>query len=108
MRERSYHGRLLPDGRGFDSRQLHQCDVARHRQGPEPASGFGFLVFLGSVGSSWSADGGAGAVVAVVGVEGEVAEDFAGGGVDDADVVAVDEEDDAGSVEGSAEADVVH
>jgi hypothetical protein len=28
--------------------------------------------------------------------------------VDDADVVAVDEQDDAGSVEGSAESDVVH
>lgn len=49
-----------------------------------------------------------GAVVALVGVDGECADDFAGGGVDDADVVAVDECDDAGSVEGSAEADVVH
>jgi len=36
-----------------------------------------------------------------------VAEDFAGGGVDDSQVVAVDESDDAGSVEGSSEGDVV-
>ena len=47
-------------------------------------------------------------MVAVFGVDGEGADDFAGGGVDDADVVAVDEQDDAGSVEGSAESDVVH
>ena len=42
----------------------------------------------------------AGAVVALVGVDREFADDFAGGGVDDADVVAVDEHDDGGSVEG--------
>ena len=48
-----------------------------------------------------------GAVVAVFGIDGEGADDFAGGGVDDADVVAVDEQDDAGSVEGSSESDVV-
>ncbi len=36
-----------------------------------------------------------------------VADDFAGGGVDDADVEVVDEQDDGGSVEGSSEADVV-
>lgn len=46
-------------------------------------------------------------MVAVFGVDGELADDFAGGGVDDADVVVVDEQDDAGSVEGSAESDVV-
>ena len=44
----------------------------------------------------------------MVGVDGEGADDFAGGGVDDADVVAVDEHGDAGSVEGSPESDVVH
>ena len=38
---------------------------------------------------------------------GEVADDFAGGGVDDADVGVSDEHDDGGSVEGSAEANVV-
>ena len=47
-------------------------------------------------------------MVADVGVDGECADEFAGGGVDDAHVVAVDEHDDAGSVEGSAESDVVH
>jgi hypothetical protein len=46
-------------------------------------------------------------VVAALGVEGEGADDFAGVVVDDADVEVVDEEDDAGSVEGSAESDVV-
>ena len=38
----------------------------------------------------------AGAVVAAFGVDGEVAEDLAGGGVDDADVHVGDEQDDAG------------
>jgi len=47
-------------------------------------------------------------VIAAFGVDGEGADDFAGGGVDDADVVAVDEEQDGGSVEGSSDADVVH
>ena len=46
-------------------------------------------------------------MVAALGVDGEGADDFAGGGVDDADVELVDEQDDAGSVEGSSEADVV-
>jgi len=46
-------------------------------------------------------------VVAAFGVDGEGADDLAGGGVDDADVVAVDEENDAGSVEGSSDTDVV-
>ena len=41
------------------------------------------------------------------GVEGEVAEDLAGGGVDDADVEVGDEEEDGGSGVGSSEADVV-
>ena len=47
-------------------------------------------------------------MVAVLGVDGEGADDLAGGGVDDAHVVAVDEEEDGGSVEGSPDADVVH
>jgi hypothetical protein len=40
-------------------------------------------------------------------IEGEVAEDLAGGGVDDADVEVGDEEEDGGSGVGSSEADVV-
>jgi hypothetical protein len=51
----------------------------------------------------WSA----GAVVAVVGVDGEVAEDLAGGGVDDAYVQVGDEQDDAGSGVVAADGDVV-
>ena len=55
----------------------------------------------------WSAGWFACAVVFVFGVEGECADDFSGGGVDCADVEVVDEQDDAGSVEGSSESDVV-
>ena len=53
--------------------------------------------------SGWSAGG----LVVAGGVEGEVAEEFAGGGVDDADVEVGDEEDDGGLGVGSSEADVV-
>ena len=41
------------------------------------------------------------------GVDGELAQEFAGGGVDDADVPVVDEQEDVGSGVGSADADVV-
>jgi hypothetical protein len=60
--------------------------------------GFGLLWFSG-----WLASG----LVVAGGVEGEVAEEFAGGGVDDADVGVGDEEDDGGWGVGSSEADVV-
>jgi hypothetical protein len=46
-------------------------------------------------------------LVGAGGVEGEVAQDFAGGGVDDADVEVVDEHDDGGSGVGSSDADFV-
>ena len=42
-----------------------------------------------------------------VGIEGEVADDFAGGGVDDADLEVVDEHHDRGVGEGSADAEVL-
>ena len=48
-----------------------------------------------------------GGLVVAAGVDGEFAEEFAGGGVDDADVVAVDEQDNVGSGVGSSEADVM-
>jgi len=48
-----------------------------------------------------------GALVALGGVEGQLAEEFAGGGVDDADVEVLDQDDDAGSGVGSADADGV-
>jgi hypothetical protein len=41
------------------------------------------------------------------GVEDELAEEFAGGGVDDFDVEVLDEDQDAGSVVDAADADVV-
>lgn len=46
-------------------------------------------------------------MVAPGGVEGEVAEEFAGGGVDDAYIEVCDEDDDVGSGVFSADADVV-
>jgi hypothetical protein len=46
-------------------------------------------------------------LVGAGGVEGEGAEDFAGSGVDDADVEVVDEGDDVGSGVGSSDADFV-
>lgn len=46
-------------------------------------------------------------MVVAGGVEGECSEEFAGGGVDDADVAVVDEEEDGGSGVGSSDADVV-
>jgi hypothetical protein len=42
----------------------------------------------------WGSGGSAEGLVVACGVEGEVAEEFAGGGVDDADVQVGDEEDD--------------
>jgi hypothetical protein len=51
--------------------------------------------------------GGSGGLVVAAGVEGELAEQFAGGGVDDADVEVLDEDQDVGSGVGSPDADVV-
>ena len=51
----------------------------------------------------WSA----GWLVVAGGVEGEVVEEFAGGGVDDADVEVGDEQEDGGSGVGSPDAEVV-
>jgi hypothetical protein len=49
----------------------------------------------------------AGGLVALVGVERQLAQEFAGGGVDDADVQVLDQEQDAGSGVGAAGSDVV-
>ncbi|OLT53560.1 hypothetical protein BJF88_11065 [Cellulosimicrobium sp. CUA-896] len=46
-------------------------------------------------------------MVVLGGVEDEVAQEFSGGGVDDADLELVDEQQDVGSGVGSADADVV-
>jgi hypothetical protein len=56
--------------------------------------------------SRWRAGGPAGGLVVLVRVEGEFAEQFAGG-VDDADVEVLDEEQDVGAGVGPADADVV-
>src|SRR5262249_27520224 len=92
-------------GSGVQIPSAPQCDVSRHRNDPEPSSGFGVPVFAAGSGrgSGWPACG----LVVAVGVEGELAYEFAGGGVDDADLEVVDEHEDAGSGAGSADADVV-
>jgi hypothetical protein len=46
-------------------------------------------------------------LVVAGGVEDEVAQEFAGGGVDDSDVEVLDEDQDADAGVGSADADVV-
>ena len=46
-------------------------------------------------------------MVVAAGVQDQFAEELAGGGVDHADVEVLDDEDDAGSCVGSADADVV-
>ena len=79
--------------------QVHQCDVPRH--GSHLSRG---IVAFG--GGLWAGFGAAGLVVAG-GVEGELAEEFASGGVDDADVKVGDEQDDGGAVVAFADADVV-
>ena len=55
-------------------------------------------------GGSFGCSGG---LVVPVRVEDEVAEELSGGGVDDADLEVLDQQDDVGSGVGSAEADVV-
>ena len=54
-------------------------------------------------GPRWSSGG----LVVPAGVDGELAEEFAGGGVDDADLDVLEEQQDVGSGAGSADADGV-
>jgi hypothetical protein len=63
----------------------------------------GSAVCCSAGGAGWSS----GAVVALGWVEDELAEELAGGGVDDANVAVLDEDDDVGSGVGSADADGV-
>src|SRR5262245_64656228 len=74
--------------------------------GPNPLSGFGLFRFSWSVGAAGPASFRSGGLVAAFGVEGQLADDLAGGGVDDADVEVVDEEGDRGAGVGAADADV--
>ena len=78
------------------------CDVSGHRGHPEPSLGSGCLL-RGLLWAGWAAGG----LVVPAGVEGEFAEQFAGGGVDDADVQVLDEHQDGGPGVGAADADVV-
>ncbi len=78
------------------------CDVSRHRGRPNPIL-VGSAVRCLAGGAGWSA----GALVSLGWVESELTEEFAGGGVDDADVEIFDQDDDAGSGVGSADADGV-
>ena len=59
--------------------------------------------FWGLSGASWFADG----LVVAGGVEGQLAQELAGNGIDDADVQVLDEHEDGGSGMGPADADVV-
>src|SRR5215468_10706233 len=97
--------RALTRPRGFESHTLRNCDVSGHRGHPEPTSGFGVFALAG-VGGCGSGRAAGGLVVAG-GAGGELAEQFAGGGVDDADVAVLGEQQDVGSGVGSADADVV-
>ena len=69
--------------RGFDFPPAPPCDVPRHRKRPNLIWVRVVVVF--GVVAGWSAEG----LVVAGGVEGEVAEELAGGGVDDADVEVV-------------------
>ena len=57
--------------------------------------------------SVWGAGWLSGGLVVLARVEGQVAQESAGGGVDDADVQVLDEHDDVGPGVGPADADVV-
>ena len=72
---------------------------------PNPQSGSGVVSCAGC--SGWWPGWASGGLVAAGGVEFEFAEQFAGGGVDDADVQVLDEQQDVGPGIGPADADVV-
>jgi hypothetical protein len=74
------------------------CGVSGHRKPPNLRIAGSAVSFAG-----WEAAG----LVVAAGVDGEFAEEFAGGGGHDADVEVVDERDDGGSGVGSADTDVV-
>ena len=80
------------------------CDVSRHRKLPDLQLWVWQWLFSGWSGGAFGCSGG---LVVTVGVEGQVAEEFSGDGVDDADLEVLDEQDDAGSCVGSADTDVV-
>ncbi len=76
------------------------CDVSGHPGRPNPID-VGSAVRRSAGRSGWSP----GALVALGWVEDELPDEFAGDGVDDADVKVLDEDDDAGSGVGSVDAD---
>src|SRR6266542_2561169 len=88
--------------RRFKSCPRYECDVSGHRGRPNPCR-VGSAVAVLAVRAVWLWDG----LVALGRVEDELAEELAGGGVDDADVAVVDQDDDAGSGVGSTDSDGV-
>src|SRR5579859_56829 len=78
---------------------------------PNLRLGFGVACLAGAAGRAGPAGGrpgrSPGGLAGALCVEGELAEEFAGGGVDDPDVQVLDEEQDVGSGVGPADADVV-
>jgi hypothetical protein len=99
-------GRELP--RGFESHTLRSVISQHIEDTPNPRFRVRGVWVCGAVlvcraASGWSAGG----LVVAVRIEGEVAEEFAGGGVDDADVQVLDQQQNVGSGVGPADADVV-
>lgn len=84
--------------RGRPNPTATACDVSGHRNGSDPR-------FVGSGHSSFAGSCVLWLVVAGE-VDGELAQDLAGDGVDDPHVEVVDQEQDVGSGVGSSDADV--
>jgi hypothetical protein len=83
-------GEAIGDGLGAVRGAVYdRCDLSRDRKQVEPAKVR--HVLLCRSGGSF---GFAGGLVVAGGVEGQLAEEFAGGGVDDADVEVFDDEQD--------------
>ena len=81
-------GRLGVKGSQVQILSARPCDVSGHLQDPNLRKWVRILLFLG--------------LVVLGGVDGELAQEFAGGGVDDADVEVLDQQDDVGSGLGSS------
>jgi hypothetical protein len=77
----------------------HRCDAAGHRNDLEPLTGSGSFWLGGGRTAQW--------LVVAGRVDGELADECAGGGVDDPDVQVVDEHEDCGAGVLVADADVV-
>jgi hypothetical protein len=71
----------------------YNCDVSRRRRQPDLRFAGSPVSFAALLWSGWSSR----RLVVASGVDGEFAEQFAGGGVDDTDLQVLDEQDGGGS-----------